>query len=126
MAGNTGTQALAVVVRGIATGELEESKWKLVLREAGAGLIIGATCGVLITGIVYVWQHSLILGMLVGISLFMTLIVATMAGSFVPLIMHKMKIDPAVASGPFISTINDIISILIYFGLATTFMKYLL
>ena len=126
MAGNTGTQALAVVVRGIATGDLEESKWKLVMREAGAGLIIGATCGVLITGIVYVWQHSLILGMLVGISLFMTLIVATMAGSLVPLIMHKMKIDPAVASGPFISTINDIISILIYFGLATTFMKYLL
>lgn len=127
MAGNTGTQALAVVVRGIATGDLEqESKWKLVIREAGAGLIIGATCGVVVTGIVYVWQHSLILGILVGISLFMTLIVATLAGSLVPLVMHKMKIDPAVASGPFISTINDLISIFIYFGLATTFMRYLL
>ena len=127
MAGNTGTQALAVVVRGIATGDLEqESKWKLVIREAGAGLIIGATCGVVVTGIVYVWQHSLILGILVGISLFMTLIVATLAGSLVPLLMHKMKIDPAVASGPFISTINDLISIFIYFGLATTFMRYLL
>ena len=118
---------LAVVVRGIATGDLEqESKWKLVVREAGAGLIIGATCGVVVTGIVYVWQHSLILGIVVGISLFMTLIVATLSGSLVPLVMHKMKIDPAVASGPFISTINDIISILIYFGLATAFMQYLL
>ena len=127
MAGNTGTQALAVVVRGLATGDLEqESKWKLVLREAGAGLIIGAACGLVVTGIVYVWQHNLILGILVGISLFMTLIVATLAGSLVPLIMHKVKIDPAVASGPFISTINDLISIFIYFGLATTFMKYLL
>ncbi len=127
MAGNTGTQALAIVVRGIATGDLEEeSKWKLVLREGGAGLIIGATCGLVVTAIVYLWQHSLTLGLLVGISLFLTLIVATLAGSMVPLLMHKMKIDPAVASGPFISTINDLISVFIYFGLATTFMRYLL
>ena len=55
MAGNTGTQALAVAVRGIATGELEqESKWKLVLREAGTGLIIGLTCGIAIIFIVYI------------------------------------------------------------------------
>ena len=127
MAGNTGTQVLAVVVRGLATGDLEEvSKWRLILREGGAGLIIGATCGLVVTGIIYVWQHSLILGLLVGISLFMTLIVASLAGALVPLVMNKMKIDPAVASGPFISTINDLISILIYFGLATTFMQYLL
>ena len=127
MAGNTGTQALAIVVRGLATGDLEEeSKWKLVLREGGAGLIIGAACGLVVTAIIYLWQHSLTLGLLVGISLFLTLIVATLAGSLVPLVMHKMKIDPAVASGPFISTINDLISISIYFGLATIFMKYLL
>lgn len=127
MAGNTGTQALAVVVRGIATGDLEEvSKWKLILREGGAGLIIGATCGLVVAGTIFVWQHSLILGLLVGISLFLTLIVATLAGALVPLVMNKMKIDPAVASGPFISTINDLISIFIYFGLATTFMKYLI
>ena len=127
MAGNTGTQALAVVVRGIATGDLEEeSKWKLVIREGGAGLIIGATCGVVVAATIFLWQHSLTLGILVGISLFLTLIVATLAGSLVPLLMHKMKIDPAVASGPFISTINDLISIFIYFGLATTFMGYLL
>ena len=89
----------------------------------GAGLIIGATCGLVVTAIVYLWQHSLTLGLLVGISLFLTLIVATLAGSMVPLLMHKMKIDPAVASGPFISTINDLISVFIYFGLATTFMQ---
>jgi magnesium transporter len=66
------------------------------------------------------------LGLLVGISIFITLIVATLAGSIVPLLMHKMKIDPAVASGPFITTINDLISILIYFGLATLLMGYLI
>ncbi|UII57036.1 magnesium transporter [Cytobacillus spongiae] len=126
MAGNTGTQALAVAVRGIATGDLEkESKGKLIIREAGTGVITGLTCGILVTIVVYLWQGDIYLGMLVGISILSTLIVATLAGALVPLLMHRLKIDPAVASGPFITTINDIISILIYFGMATIFMSYL-
>lgn len=127
MAGNTGTQALAVAVRNIATGDVEqESKMKLIFREAGTGIITGTTCGVLVVIVVYLWHHDLFLGVLVGISIFAALIVATLAGALVPLVMHKLKIDPAVASGPFITTINDIISILIYFGMATLFMQYLL
>ncbi|WP_026583731.1 magnesium transporter [Bacillus sp. J33] len=126
MAGNTGTQALAVAVRGIATGDLEkENKTKLVIREAGTGLITGGTCGLLVTLIVYLWKGNFFLGVLVGVSILFTLIVATLAGALIPLFMHRMKIDPAVASGPFITTINDIISILIYFGMATLFMSYL-
>lgn len=126
MAGNTGTQALAVAVRGIATGDLDqENKSKLILREAGTGLITGTTCGILVMIIVYLWKGDFFLGLLVGISILCTLIVATLAGALVPLIMHKLKVDPAVASGPFITTINDIISILIYFGMATLFMSYL-
>ncbi|WP_442600320.1 magnesium transporter [Neobacillus sp. D3-1R] len=126
MAGNTGTQALAVAVRGIATGDLQkESKFKLLIREAGTGLITGATCGIVVTLVVFIWQSDFFLGVLVGVSIFSTLFVATLAGSFIPLIMHRFKIDPAVASGPFITTINDIISILIYFGMATIFMNYL-
>ncbi|WP_432806338.1 magnesium transporter [Lederbergia citrisecunda] len=127
MAGNTGTQALAVAVRGIATGELAEiSKIKLILRESGTGLITGTICGVLVAFIVFVWKGELLLGFLVGISILASLFVATLAGSLVPLVMHKFKIDPAVASGPFITTMNDITSILIYFGLATMFMSYLI
>jgi magnesium transporter len=127
MAGNTGTQALAVAVRNIATGEVnEEGKWRLVVREAGTGLITGVTCGILVTMIVYVWQQNIFLGFLVGFSIIITLVIATLAGAFIPLLMHHFKIDPAVASGPFITTINDIISILVYFGLATIFMQYLI
>lgn len=126
MAGNTGTQALAVAVRGIATGELEEeSRWKLVLREGGTGLITGSICGLLVVIVVYLWKGELFLGFLVGISILASLFVATLAGTLVPIIMHKLKIDPAVASGPFITTMNDLTSILIYFGLATLFMSYL-
>lgn len=127
MAGNTGTQALAVAVRGIATGDLEkENKMALVIREAGTGLITGTTCGVVVSIVVYVWKGEFFLGVLVGISVLVSLFVATLAGTLVPLLMHKLKVDPAVASGPFITTINDIISILIYFGLATLFMNYLI
>ncbi|MGP4082437.1 magnesium transporter [Pseudalkalibacillus sp. R45] len=125
MAGNTGTQALAVAVRGIATGDTDKQDVRsLILREAGTGVITGASCGLVITIIVYLWQDSIYLGLLVGASILLTLIVATLAGALIPLLMHKMKIDPAVASGPFITTINDIISVLIYFGLATTFINY--
>ncbi|WP_026693457.1 magnesium transporter [Peribacillus kribbensis] len=126
MAGNTGTQALAVVVRGIATGDIRSgSKWKLLLKEGSTGLLIGISCGILVTFVVYFWQNDIFLGLLVGTAIIVTLFVATLAGSLIPLVMHKMKIDPAVASGPFITTINDIISVLIYFGMATLFLSYL-
>lgn len=127
MAGNTGTQALAVAVRGLATGEYGDSgKLKLILREAGTGLITGTVCGLIIAVVIFLWQDNIYLGVLVGLSIMLTLIVATLAGSFIPLLMDRFHIDPAVASGPFITTINDIISVLIYFGLATTFMRLLL
>lgn len=126
MAGNTGTQALAVAVRGIATGEIrKQGKGRMLLREASTGLITGVVCGVIITLVVYIWQGNFFLGALVGISIMSALIVATIAGSFVPLIMDRLNIDPAVASGPFITTINDLISILIYFGMASAFMNFL-
>ncbi|MFD2045365.1 magnesium transporter [Ornithinibacillus salinisoli] len=126
MAGNTGTQALAVAVRGLATGEYGNSgKLSLILREAGTGLITGTVCGIVITVVIFLWYDNFYLGLLVGISIMAALVVATLAGSLVPLLMDRLKIDPAVASGPFITTINDIISILIYFGIATAFMNLL-
>lgn len=127
MAGNTGTQALAVAVRGIATGEFQKQGIpKIIAREATTGLITGLTCGLAIWGIIYVWQGTFFLGFLVGVSITATLFVATISGALVPLLMNHFKVDPAVASGPFITTINDIISVLIYFGMATAFMQFLI
>src|SRR5690625_7618330 len=127
MAGNAGTQSLAVAVRGLATdGYANRGRVKLMLKEIGTGLLIGFVCGVLVTLLIYVWKSNFFLGVLVGIAINTTLIVATLSGALIPLIMQRLNIDPAVASGPFITTLNDITSVIIYFGLATVFIGMLL
>jgi len=126
MTGNTGTQSLSVVVRGLVSEDLEfKDVVKLVLRELWVGILIGITCSILITLIAFVWRGSLVLGLVVGSSLFLTLIIGTLAGTIIPLLLYKFKIDPAVASGPLITTINDILSLLIYFGIASAFISRL-
>ncbi len=127
MAGNTGTQALAVAVRSISTGEMDKrGKASVIWQEAKTGVITGLSCGVIITLLIAFWYSDFFLGLLVGISIMATLLVATISGAVIPLIMHRLNIDPAVASGPFITTLNDLISIFIYFGLATAFMSFLI
>jgi len=125
--GNSGTQALAVSVRGLATGDVEgANKLKLMFRELITGIIMGLVCGTIALGIVYFWQHTFLLGILVGVAICCSIVVATLAGSFIPLLMYRLNIDPAVASGPFITTLNDITSILIYLGIATAFINHLM
>lgn len=127
MAGNTGTQSLAVVVRGLTLGEYKGKEvFKVVRREAGAGVIIGLVNGVLVSLIATFWQGSPMLGVVIGLSLSITLFVATLAGTVIPLIMDRINIDPAIASGPFITTVNDIIGLTIYFSIATYFMEHLI
>ncbi|WP_077302801.1 magnesium transporter [Virgibacillus pantothenticus] len=124
MTGNTGTQSLAVVVRGLVSEKLDFKKaTKLLWRELLVGIIIGLTCMIIIAIIAYIWRGSLMLGFVVGVSLLATLIIGTLAGTIIPLILYKCKADPAIASGPLITTINDILSLLIYFGIATMFIS---
>ncbi|UXR76878.1 MULTISPECIES: magnesium transporter [unclassified Staphylococcus] len=127
MSGNSGTQSLAVSVRNISTGEInEKSKFKLALRESGSGFLTGITCAVSLCLIIIIIYQQPFLALIVGTSLTIAMTVGTTIGSVIPLFMNKLGIDPAVASGPFITTINDIVSMLIYFGLATSFMNYLI
>ncbi|EMR05273.1 Magnesium transporter mgtE [Bhargavaea cecembensis DSE10] len=126
MTGNTGTQSLSLIVRGLATEDLDmKTAIRVVLRELMVGILIGVICGVLISIIAFVWQGSFILGIVVGASLVITLIIGTLAGTIIPLVLSRFKFDPAVASGPLITTVNDILSLLIYFGIATMFLNYL-
>ncbi|WP_223700895.1 magnesium transporter [Sutcliffiella deserti] len=126
MTGNTGTQSLAVIVRGLISRDIDKKVvTKVILREFGVGITIGITCAILITIIAYVWRGDWVLGLVVGSSLFITLIIGTLAGTVIPLVLYKLKIDPAIASGPLITTVNDILSLLIYFGIATAFLSYI-
>ncbi|MDY7221008.1 magnesium transporter [Halalkalibacterium halodurans] len=125
MTGNTGTQSLAVVVRGIVTQNLDRKTIiHLVFRELRVGILIGLTCGVLIFVIGTIWIN-ITLGFVVGVSLLLTLITGTLAGTIIPLFLYRMGVDPAVASGPLITTLNDIFSLMIYFGIATAFLTQL-
>lgn len=127
MTGNTGTQSLAVVVRGLASEEVDRKTiTRLILRELNVGMLIGGACGFLIAIIALIWQGDFYLGIVVGMSLLITLIVGTLSGTIIPLILYRLKIDPAIASGPLITTLNDIFSLFIYFGIASKFLDYLL
>jgi magnesium transporter len=127
MTGNTGTQSLAVVVRGLISRHITKKVViRLIARELMVGFLIGVTCGILIAIIAFFWQGDLILGLVVGVSLFFTLIIGTLAGTLIPLLLYRLNIDPAVASGPLITTLNDIFSLLIYFGIASMFIHHLM
>lgn len=127
MAGNTGTQSLAVTIRSISSDELTRKEIiKLVLKELRIGFFNGLILGVLSCGVVFLFllirSEEIVTGIkiaiVVGISMIGSMTIASLAGSLIPIIFKKCKIDPAVASGPFITTLNDVIAICIYYGLA--------
>lgn len=125
--GNSGTQSLAVMVRGIATGKLRRlSLKKYFLKEAITSLVISIACGVALAAIVLVWKSDVYVGIVAGGALLVSLFIGTLAGSLMPLLMSRLGTDPAIASGPFISTICDVISMAVYFGLATALIDVFL
>lgn len=123
-AGNAGTQSLALAVRRIAVGS-ENSGLRDFLSEVFAGLIVGLATGLSVFAIVTIWKHNTILGFAVGVAMTMAIMVANLAGYLIPLLIDKMGFDPAVASGPFITTLSDLTSVLIYFNVAQLFLAHL-
>lgn len=124
--GNVGTQSLAVSVRGLALGTIEmKDLWKMIRKEFTTGFLIGLSCLVLISILILIFYGNIVLGIVVGLSLLITLSISAVIGLIFPLILNKLKFDPAIASGPFITTINDIVGLMIYFSIATLFMKFL-
>ena len=123
MGGNVGTQSSTIVVRGLATGRLQvRDIWKIVSKELAVGLILGITYGLLI-GIVAQLSYSLVaLAASVSLAVVSSMAVAALVGSMVPLLFARLDIDPAVATGPFVTTSIDIISVFLYFFIATAFL----
>ncbi|MBN1574033.1 MAG: magnesium transporter [Deltaproteobacteria bacterium] len=121
MGGNVASQSSTIVVRGLAIGSIDVKRlWQVVSREVRVGIILGVTYGVLLGVFARFFYLKVIrLWMVVGLGIFASMTIAATMGTLMPIILAKLKIDPAVASGPFVSTTTDIISILMYFTLAT-------
>ena len=128
MAGNVGTQSLAVTIRVLMDENLEAGeKWKLVFKELRVGFANGLVLGVmafLFIGLyVFLFKHntpgmSALLSGCVGCALLVAMMISSLVGTLVPIFFHKIKIDPAVASGPLITTVNDLVAVVTYYGLA--------
>lgn len=117
--GNAATQALAVVVRGIATGEIREEDLPMVVfREGLVGLLVGAVTGLLLFGLSLAISRDMRFAAAVGLALSLNLFIAKVLGGLFPVVIHRLGIDPAVASGPFITTLTDNTSMLVYYGMA--------
>ncbi|SEK28954.1 magnesium transporter [Carnobacterium iners] len=124
-AGNAGTQSLAVAVRKLADNDDKNRNFtRLVISEVLTGVITGLITGITIFLVIGIWKHNFILGFVIGTAMLFAIIVANLAGSLIPILMDRIGFDPAVASGPFISTLSDLTSVLIYFNIAAYFMNF--
>ena len=121
MGGNIGTQSSTIIVRGMATGRIEiGNEFKVLLKELRVGLILGVLYGIML-GIFANFKFlgsDPMLGVVVGLSICSSMLLATAVGTFTPLILRKLDIDPAVATGPFVTTSIDILGVLLYFMIA--------
>ena len=115
MAGNVGIQSSAIVVQGIASNNIDLSGiGGKLFKEFKVALLNGVICSLLILGFIYLIEADLTLGLTVSISLLSVIIFAGIFGTLIPLLLHKRNIDPALATGPFISTTNDVIGLFLY------------
>ena len=133
MAGNVGTQSLAVTIRNISEGMSEKDKIKSVFKEIKIGFINGIIIGTfsfvfimlfliikhqeVVSGVGYNLKDVVKVSLIIGTSLLLSMTVSSLIGAMFPIILDKVHIDPAVASGPFITTFNDIIAVVSYYGL---------
>ena len=128
MAGNVGTQSLAVTIRVLVDENLTTAKkLQLLWKEMRVGLVNGALLAVMALGFLgcyihffkaYAWGEAFLLSGCVGVSLVVAMVISSLVGTIIPMLFHKIHIDPAVASGPLITTINDLVAVVVYYGLA--------
>lgn len=125
MGGNIGTQSSTMIVRGLATGRVSiENSVKILFKEIRVGLLLGILYGLLL-GLFAIFQFidaSPMIGIVVGLSICISMIIAATIGSLVPLILNRFEIDPAIATGPFVTTAIDIIGVAFYFIVAGVFL----
>ena len=125
MAGNVGVQSSAIIVQGLANNTLSGSLFNRLIKEISLSLLNGIIlASILFLGSYFLLDSDIKIGLTVTISLISVIIIASLIGTFVPLLLDKYGIDPALATGPFITTSNDICGILIYFSIAKLILGF--
>jgi magnesium transporter len=118
MAGNVGVQSSAIIVQGLANDDVKGSIANRLVKEMLLAMLNGAALAIVLFFFIWAWKGEMSYSLSISISLFVVIIVAGIIGTFIPLFLHKRGIDPAIATGPFITTSNDIFGILIYLWIA--------
>ncbi len=119
MGGNAGTQSLTVAVRAIATKDLTSANvWRVIRREALVGLVNGAIFAVVMGLVCLLWFSSATLGWVIAVAMVVNLVVAGLAGTMIPVLLEKAGVDPALASGAFVTTVTDVVGFFAFLGLA--------
>jgi magnesium transporter len=125
--GNTGAQALAVVMRGIALREiLSGSAKRVIVKEALAGLLNGVAIAIVTSAAVWVWSHNLGITLVIGLAMIVNMVVAGLSGSAIPIILRALNRDPAQSSSIFLTTVTDVVGFASFLGFAAIFMSLLL
>ncbi|TCZ80846.1 magnesium transporter [Paenibacillus albiflavus] len=126
MSGNSGIQSLSVVIRKMTLSPLKsKERWNLLAKEAGIGVMTGVVCGLVASLLaVLLFGSKPLFGLIVGIALSISILFGTITGAALPLIVERFKIDPAVASGPVVTTINDILALFVYYGVAALILTF--
>ena len=124
MGGNVGVQSAAIIVQGLASNNLGmDSLAQRLIKELGVALLNGIICSGLIMIITSLIGYPNSISFTVSISLMAVIIFAALFGTFIPLVLDKYKVDPALATGPFITTINDVLGLFIYFMIGKLFLN---
>lgn len=127
MGGNAGSQTLSIIITSLARGELSlKEDFKLIFKEIFLGLTEGAIIGLLAAGVFVFWHHNLYLGLILFLAMILNMIIACSMGFLIPLILDKLKVDPAIASSIFLTTFTDVFGFFIFLGLATVFLPKLI
>lgn len=125
MAGNVGVQSSAIIVQGLANNTLSGSLFNRLIKEVSLSLLNGLLLGIILfVGSHFLLNVEIIIGIIVTVALISVIIIASLIGTFIPLLLDKFGIDPALATGPFITTSNDICGILIYFSIAKMILGF--
>jgi magnesium transporter len=117
--GNAATQTMTVVVRALATDELTSANtWRIIRREVMVGFLNGMAFAAITGGIAALWFQTFDIGIVIGIAMVMVLVAAALAGVLVPLILERCGVDPAISSGPFVTTVTDVVGFFAFLGTA--------